>query len=37
MMCIDRKLGITTVAKRIVNMIELAIGTVNAAREWSIE
>lgn len=37
MMCIESMLGIMTVANSIVNMMELAIGTVNAASEWSIE
>lgn len=37
MICIERILGMMTVAKSIVNMMELAIGTVNVAREWSID
>ena len=37
MMWIERKLGKAIVANRMVKIIELAIGTVNAASEWSMD
>ena len=36
MMWTERILGTITVAKSVLNIIELAIGTVNAAIDWSI-
>jgi hypothetical protein len=37
MMWMERILGMTTVAKSTVNTIDVAIGTVKTAIEWSIE